>query len=230
MNRYARILLSAAFAVCLAVTGGVAEAASNVRPSHANAYGEGYGGLSAAWLEWVLAIPSTGNPLLDADGSFAGVDQSGKVWFLVGTTTGGSVRRTIAVPVGTALFFPIVNFFWVNTPEYGDPAWSAEQEAAVRQFLAQTVDSAQDLVLEIDGQAVPDLDRLRVSGAVGACTLPDDNIFGIPFDPVPHACVADGYWALLAPLSAGTHTIHFAGQFSSGFALDVTYEIAVTGR
>ena len=55
-------------------------------------------------------------------------------------------------------------------------------------------------------------------------------IFVIPFDPVPHDCVADGYWALLSPLSVGTHTIHFAGGFASGFSLDVTYHITVTPR
>jgi len=85
-------------------------------------------------------------------------------------------------------------------------------------------DTARNVVQEIDG-AVQNLDRLRVSGAVGACTLPDDDIFGIPFDPVPHDCVADGYWALLSPLSVGSHTIHFAGGFASGFSLDVTHQI-----
>jgi len=72
---------------------------------------------------------------------------------------------------------------------------------------------------------------LRVSGSVGACTLPDDNIFGLAFDPGPHDCVADGYWALLPPLSVGQHTIHFSGGFSSpAFELDVTYEITVSAH
>jgi len=54
---------------------------------------------------------------------------------------------------------------------------------------------------------------------------------GVPFDAVPHECVADAYWALVTPLSAGDHTIRFAGgSASSGFSLDVTYEIIVRGR
>ena len=126
------------------------------------------------------------------------------------------------------MFFPIVNFFWVNTPEYGDPDWSPDQEASVRELMAATVDTAQNLTLEIDGRSVARIDNLRVSGAVGACTLPDDNIFGIPVDPVVHECVADGYWVLLSPLSVGSHTIHFAGGFESGFSLDVTYHITVS--
>jgi len=51
----------------------------------------------------------------------------------------------------------------------------------VREFLAATVDTAQDLVLEVDGSPVLNVYRLRVPGAVGACTLPDDNSFGGAF-------------------------------------------------
>ena len=80
------------------------------------------------------------------------------------------------------------------------------------------------------GRPVSNLDSLRVSGAVGSCTVPDDNIFGVPFEPVPHDCVADGYWALLPPLPVGSHTIHFAGGLASGFSLDVTYDITVSHR
>lgn len=229
-SRYSRIVVSGALALLLMLTIGLAQAGPKPLPPNANAYGRGYAGLAADWLEWVLAIPAAANPLLDPDGDFAAVGQSGKVWFLVGTV-GGSATRAVTVPAGTALFFPIVNYFWVNTPEYGDPPWSPAQEASVRALLAAVVDTTHDLVLEIDGQPVPDVYALRVSGAVGACTLPDDNVFGIPFAPVPHECVADGYWALLPPLSAGNHTIRFAGGIAAvGFSLDVTYEIAVRGR
>jgi hypothetical protein len=230
-SRYTRIVFSGALALLLAVMTGLAEAGPNPLPPNSNAYGRGYAELTADWLEWVTSIPSAANPLFDPDGTYAAVGQSGTVWFLVGTTTSGAVTRTVTVPVGTALFFPIVNYFWVNTPEYGDPAWSPAQEADVRDFLAGVVDTAHDVVLEIDGRPVPNINHLRVSGAVGACTLPDDNIFGVPFAPGPHECVADGYWALVPPLSAGNHTIHFAGGIAAtAFSLDVTYEITVRGR
>jgi len=224
-----RMLLAGAFALSLAMVAGVVEAGPGPRPPNANQYGTGCAELSAEWLEWTVAVPASTNPILDADGTFAAAGQSGNVWFLTGTL-GGAATRSITVPAGTALFFPIVNFFWVNTPEYGDPAWSPEQEASVRELMAATVDTAQNVALEIDGRSVPNLDKLRVSGAVGACTLPDDNIFGVPFDPVVHDCVADGYWVLLSPLSVGNHTIHFAGGFESGFSLDVTYQITVSPR
>jgi hypothetical protein len=229
-RRSVHLISYGVLALLLAVTTSLARAASNLLPPNSTAYGKGYAELSAEWLEWVLAIPASSNPLLDSDGAFAAVGQSGKVWFLVGTV-GGPATRSVTVPAGTALFFPIVNYFWVNTPEYGDPSWSPTQEADVRRFLAANIDTAYGLVLEIDGRTVPSIYGYRVSGAVGECELPDDNIFGIPFNPVPHECVADGYWALLAPLSAGNHTIHFTGGvLAVGFSLDVTYHITVRGR
>ena len=230
-SRYLRFMSSVALALLLAVATGLAQAAPNPLPPNSNAYGKGYAELTADWLEWILAIPEASNPLLDSDGAFAAVGQSGKIWFLAGTIGGPPVTRTVTVPAGTALFFPIVNYFWVNTPEYGDDPWSPAQEEYVRGILAANIDTAYGLILEIDGRTVPNVDRLRVSGAVGKCTLADDNIFGAPFDPVPHDCVADGYWALLPPLSAGTHTIHFAGGVAAAqFSLDVTYRITVRGR
>jgi len=229
-TRYFRLTLSAALALLLVVMSSLARAAPDPLPVDSNTYGKGYAELTADWLEWLVAIPAASNPLLDSTGANAAVGQSGKVWFLVGTL-GGPATRTVTVPAGTALFFPIVNYFWVNTPEFGDPPWSPAQEASVRSFLAANVDTAYGLILEIDGRTVADLSTLRVSGAVGKCTAPDDNIFGVPFAPGPHECVADGYWALLPPLSAGNHTIRFAGAVSAiGFSLDVTYYITVTGR
>jgi hypothetical protein len=48
----------------------------------------------------------------------------------------------------------------------------------------------------------------------------------------PYYCVADGYWMMIPPLSAGSHKIHFKGGFTapSPFSLDVTYKITVKPR
>jgi hypothetical protein len=211
----------------------VAAQAAGPLPPHVNAYGTSYAELGAAWLEWALAAPVATNPILDPDGSYAAMGQSGKVWFLAGTS-GGPATRSVTIPTGTALFFPIVNSFWVNTPELGDPPWSPEQEAFARSIIAADVDTAQNLVLEVDGKSYAVTPEYRVPTTVGVCVLPADNLFvyfGFPVLPGPHECVADGYWALLPPLSAGEHTIRFAGGFaSSGFALDVTYNVTVRPR
>jgi hypothetical protein len=231
MNRKITHLVSSGL-LALALVGvvGPAQAAPKPLPPQSNAFGKGYAQLAADWLEWAVAIPAETNPIVDPDGSFAAMGQSGKVWFLAGNF-GGTTERTVTVPNGTALFFPIVNYFWVNTPEYGDDQWSDEQAAKVRALLESIIDTSQDLVLEIDGRVISNVYNLRAYSEVGLCSIPDDNIFGIPFDPVPHECVVDGYWALLPPLSVGEHTIHFSGSVpATAFSLDVTYHVTVKPR
>ena len=130
-GKYSRIVWSGALALLLAAMTGLAQAGPKPLPPNSHAFGKGYAELTAEWVEWILAIPAAVNPLFDDDGEFAAEGQSGKVWFLVGNA-GGVTTRTVTVPTGTALFFPIVNYLWVNTPEFGDPAWSPEQEANAR--------------------------------------------------------------------------------------------------
>lgn len=229
---YLRKVASVLITLLLGIVAGMAQAAGPL-PPHSNAYGRSYAELGAAWLEWAMAAPIATNPILDPDGSYGAMGQSGKVWFLAGNF-GGPTTRSLTVPTGTALFFPIVNSFWVNTPELGDPPWSAEQEALARALVAAEIDTAQNMVLEIDGKSYAVTPEYRVPSTAGMCVLPADNVFvyfEYPVLPGPHECVVDGYWALLPPLSAGKHTIRFTGGLaSSGFALDVTYHITVRPR
>jgi hypothetical protein len=70
--------------------------------------------LATSWWEWALETPASENPLTDTTGQFAAVNQpNGSVWFLAGNV-GGTMVRTITVPSGKALFFPIVNVFDVE--------------------------------------------------------------------------------------------------------------------
>ena len=41
-----------------------------------------------------------------------------------------------------------------------------------------------------------------------------------------HALVADGYWVMLRPLSAGHHTVSFGGT-AGAFYTQVTYRITI---
>ena len=41
--------------------------------------------------------------------------------------------------------------------------------------------------------------------------------------------VSDGYWIMLAPLSPGTHTIHFTAGIDNLVLQDVTYHLTVAG-
>ena len=220
--------LPASFAAVLLFVSSVCHAVEPI-PVTQKAYGKTYPQFAASWLQWALAIPVSTNPILDDDGSYGAIGQSGKVWYLAGNT-GGTTTRSLTVPSGTALFFPLVNFFWVNTPELGDPAWSPEQEAYVRQLLASTIDDAQSLLLEVDGVPSATVQSLRVASRVGTCVLPAENIVSPEANAGPHECVGDGYWALLEPLKVGQHTIRFTGTLTNGFSLDVTYNLTVKQR
>jgi hypothetical protein len=70
--------------------------------------------------------------------------------------------------------------------------------------------------------------------------LPPNNVFQDPLN-IP-ACttspsVSDGYFLMVAPLSPGSHTIHFKGSivftqaqdgFDFTFSLDITYHLTIT--
>ena len=65
------------------------------------------------------------NPLTDQTGQFGAVNQPiGNVWFLAGNG-GGATVRTVTIPAGKALFFPVANVFDVETAcrdDHVDPA------------------------------------------------------------------------------------------------------------
>jgi len=88
--------------------------------------------LTAAWWQWLYAIPASKSPVFDATGANAYNGQPfSRLFFLAGTfTTGpvngnivGQVTRKINVEQGTAFFFPLINFEADNigcTPALGE--------------------------------------------------------------------------------------------------------------
>jgi len=232
MNRNVlSIVLSSGVAVLLVATVSTSQAGPNPLPPRSDAFGASYAEHAVGWMQWALAIPNDMSPVSDVTGEHAATGQSGRIWYLAGTF-GGSVTRTITMPTRKAVYFPIVNYFWVNLPELGDAPWSEQQEAYARSVLASSIDGAQNLALEVDGAPISIASQFRIKSTVGLCTLPtaaEDNIFGADLEAGPHECVADGYWVLLPPLARGKHTIHFAGELpTNDFSLDVTYDIMVT--
>lgn len=209
-----------------------------VFPVHAHAFGETYGEWSAAWWQWALAIDGNVNPIEDPDGGFANIGQSGKVWFLAGSspTAGGQlVEREVTIPAGKAIFFPVLNSVWVTVPYLGDPPFAVPgAEEAARAAIAVDPDT-DDLIVEIDGTPLRELASYRVQSPVFTVELPEFNWFDIFFSDffditagIYADCVSDGYWILLAPLSKGHHMIHLRGENDgSGFITEVRYHVTV---
>lgn len=213
-----------------------------VLPPNSHPHGMSYGEWGAQWWKWIVGIPPEQNPLLDATGAFGAVDQTGQVWFLAGNT-GGTTERTLNVPTGKALFFPILNQFWgCPSPEERaylenaavtflgmTPAAAAalSDVALMRLVIGAQVESVTSLSVTIDGMAVADLAGYRAQSPV--FTFTDLDFYGATGECGP--AVADGYWLMLAPLPVGQHTIHFSGEMVNGplgdFALDITYHLNV---
>jgi hypothetical protein len=150
---------------------------ANVLPPNSHAFGKTYDEWSAVWWQWALSVPADHNPLLDTTGADAAQGQSGPVWFLAGSFA-GTAERTVSVPTGKALFFPIINNLWVST-EPTDP----QDAAGIRAIVEPPADAETDLACEIDGVSVKNLRRFRTESPLFDVTLPDNNVFGIDAGP-----------------------------------------------
>lgn len=209
-----------------------------VIPPQSHPYGKSYAEWSAEHWKWTYSLPAEAHPLTDTADVSAG--QSGPVWFLGGTwapTTDlngnliGVVDREVTVPVGKALFFPIVN------AEASVVEGNGASEAELREFANYLADHAESLTCTVDGRTVENLESYRVASPLFEFgPLPDGNLLGLA-EGTTSPAVSDGYYIMLAPLSRGEHVIHFTGAivftaaedgFDFSFTLDITYRITVS--
>ena len=208
----------------------LADQAPKVLPRKSVPYGKTYGEWSAAWWKWVMELPVTGpipHPSVDDPAFDVTEGQSGQVWFLASPF--GTVSRTCTVPTGKALFIGLVN------GEASDLEGLGATEADRRAYAEWQADHIVNLSCSIDGVAVVNLSSYRVQSPEFSFTAPTPWIFGATGGT--GLSVADGYYLMVAPLSAGAHTIHFSGgfhfavaegdPFDADFSLDMTYHLTV---
>jgi hypothetical protein len=228
--------------ITLAASQGVFARNTNpgVMPPNSKSHGMTYGEWSAKWWQWVYSIPADQHPLNDGlyipgeeptgDCSNGSSGQSGSVWFLGGGWSAAEVGnafyayavRDCAIPAGKALFFPIIN------AECSTLEGNGATEEALRACAIGLVDLAANLTATIDGVVIQDLDKYRAASPLFTFgPLPENNLLGKAPGAVSPA-VADGVYLMLPPLSAGNHTIHFAGTVPDfNFFLDITYNLTV---
>jgi hypothetical protein len=142
-----------------------------------------------------------------------------------------TVTRTCTIPPGKALFFPLWNAWADNT---GCP-YTTFTVAELTKFAEELMDNPA-IACTIDGVPVRGIDisavesPYRVGAQVFSYTLaPTDNILAnyyglscIADGTTVYPAVEDGVYLMLAPLSAGRHTIHFTVE-----GLDITYDLTV---
>jgi hypothetical protein len=215
-----------------------------VIPPNAKYQGLTYGEWSARQTQWFFSLPVDANPLLDTADCSAG--QAGNVWFLGGTFASseiepgvilGEADRDCTIPAGTALVLPMVSAETSEAEGYGSTEVELRDAA---NFLADFIVPS-SVFLVIDGEPVPDLGPFRVeSPLLTIGPLPENNVLQVFGYDAPAGstspAVSDGYFAVVKPLSVGTHTLHFGGVIdvtSIGgplFIQDITYTITVVSR
>ncbi len=206
--------------------------------------GLSYGEWSARQWQWVFSLPADQHPLFDTADCDAG--QSGNVWFLGGTYASseiapgvilGEADRECTIPAGTALFFPLTSVETSEVEGYGST--EAELRSAAN-FLADLI-VPESVFLEVDGKPVADLEPFRVESPLFTFgPLPANNVEEATGVVVPSGAttpaVSDGYFAMVRPLSVGTHTLHFGGVIDVTaiggplFIQDITYTVTVAPR
>jgi len=182
---------------------------------------------------------STGHPSILPPGSAPHGktygEWSAKHWQWVYSLPIGTATRDCTVPVATALFFPIIDAECATAE--GNGTTDVELSACAKGII----DHAVDLSCEIDGIAVQNLAAFRVHSPLFTWgPLPENNVFqdSVNFPAgTTSPSVSDGYFVMVAPLSVGSHTIHFKGSvvftqaqdgFDFTFSLDITYHLMVT--
>ncbi len=212
----------AAAALGLALAGQTASAQSADAPAKV---------LAARGWQWAEDTPASQSPLTDQTGQFGAVNQpKGLVWFLAGNT-GGTTVRTLTVPLGKALFFPIANVFDVEDGTAvggGGKVFSVQNPLQTAQSLvSDIIATATGMSCLVDGLPVAITSENLEQSTPFALQLGADNLVGVPAG-VYYPAVDAGYYVLLTPLAPGQHTIHFASTIAYfNFSLDVTYHLTV---
>ncbi len=204
-------------------------------PKTAHPYGKSITQWTQDWWEYMFMQSCDEFPILDEDGTNAIPSINGPVIFLPGNF-GGTTERTVTVPHGKALLFPIVNSIWFYHPCYGfaeEDEWfeNGTLEENIIAFFNSQFSQGVDLSVTLDGYSFTNLTNYRHTS--GLYTFDPNNeladCFGDPCLAEPDILfLTDGYWIMLKPLQYGQHTLNFSGTVAAnGFELDITYNITV---
>jgi hypothetical protein len=222
------LLAGAALLVLVPVLGASSNGSQGnpeVMPPNSSFRGHTYAEWSERWWLWDFSLPVDQNPTTTNGAAPCTNGQTGNVWFLVGIV-GAPVTIHCTVPLGTALFFPIVDVECSSLepdPFHGDTP--EERAACAKGFM----DIVTILSAVIDGKVVQNPGAYRVQSGDFGFMVPDNNILGVP-GPTSGNSSADGFYLLLHPLSAGTHTIEIISAvtvLNMTFPIDTTYILQV---
>lgn len=134
-----------------------------------NPYGTSFPIWTTKWWQWFIGIPNSEQPFPDTTGAKCDTNQTGPVWYLVGSA--GKVERNCTIPSGKAILFPILN----TECSYSEsPTLKNEQE-----LRKCAVDADKDAVLSasIDNRAIKNVDKYKITSGLFNVTYPKDPVF-----------------------------------------------------
>ena len=152
---------------------------------------------SANWWQWAAALAPPGDPFTDASGAYAGVNQSGPVFFLAGSP-GGNNSRQFNVPINTYVLVPLLASEWSQL-ELGFDKTAAE----IRQAAQQQANQINSLHASLDGTPISPVTLFthrEVSPDFNFVAVYNNRV-GINAVGSSGIAVADGYFLMLAPLT-----------------------------
>jgi len=184
---------------------------ASVLPIGSNPHGKSYTEWSVLWWQWFL-------PLTAEQFATCSVGHDGHVAFLLA----GPPACNVTVAPGTSLFFPIAN---VECSSLEDPPFHGDTPDQRKDCAAYWAGFIGALGVEIDHVALQDLSSYHVLSPDFDFQVGSDNVFNIQCSgECSGRSSGDGYYLMLAPLSAGSHSIHIT---AAGFGIDTTYTLTV---
>ncbi len=194
----------------------------NIAPPESSAYSKNYSQWAEEWYQWVFSLWGTED--LFGPGDCVTKHQNQKVFFLTGKLGGAPVTRACTVPIGTPLFFPVLNTLYIEDPAVYDPAMNPPYVPATWVKLLKKALSSGNVALnvQIDGVRIKNLQDYMV------ITRPKDRIpVNIPgFGISGWEGVQGGFYLLLHPLSKGQHTIRIVAEQLSDVPIPVPPGVA----
>ena len=214
----------------LAVLGAEASTSVGIYPPESKPYNLTYAEHAQNFWKWLLPIPADQSPMEDPTGEKCtnGQANSNSSVFNLAHNSGGKSVRTCEVPAGKGLLIPVMEVEWNDIETPGASIDDLHTSATKDQ------DSVNSLYLKLDDKEYQyeDLLKYRTHTEDFDVTFPNNGIYGV-MEGGPTKAVADGFYILTEPLTAGNHTVHFKSSLlcldpdciEPNFAQDVQYNI-----
>ncbi len=216
----ASVLVLGMLFMSLSTPGALASPNPAVLPPDAKVQGLTLGEWQTLLWKGIFEIPIDENPAFGAPWTSCILNQQGNVGIGVAYVYSGS--SDCDLPAGTMLYVLVVGSECSNAEP--PPFYGGNYE----ELRACVLSNPQaNLQASVDGVAVRNLENYTMLTPLYQLVLPEGNALGA--EPGTYISVGNATGFMLAPLSAGEHTVHVHGEIPGfGFTYDWIYHITVT--